>query len=77
MVVWSWVLEYSSCSARFAVNGSAPACGRWRCLPADSRIGRLTGLLVEGTINNFMLAFLVIEIVVTLLAVFVLRQAGN
>ena len=40
-------------------------------------IGRLTGLLVEGTINNFMLVFLVIEIVVTLLAVFVLRRAGN
>jgi hypothetical protein len=40
-------------------------------------VGRLTGLLVEGTINSFMLAFLVIEIVVTLLAVFVLRRRGT
>ena len=36
--------------------------------------GRLTALLFEGTISNFMLGFLVIEIVVTLIAVFLLRR---
>ena len=36
--------------------------------------GRLTALLFEGTISSFMLAFLVTEIVVTLIAVFLLRR---
>jgi hypothetical protein len=39
--------------------------------------GRLTALLFEGTISNFMLVFLVIEILVTLLAIFLLRRAGS
>jgi uncharacterized protein DUF4345 len=36
--------------------------------------GRLVGLVAEGTISSFMLSFLVLELVVTLLAVFLLRR---
>jgi uncharacterized membrane protein len=36
--------------------------------------GRLFGFLAEGTINNFMLFFLVLELAVALLAVFLLRR---
>ena len=36
--------------------------------------GRLVGLLAEGTITRFMLSFLVLDLVVTLLAVFLLRR---
>jgi len=37
--------------------------------------GRLIGFLAEGTINNFMLVFLALEIVVTLLAVVLLHRS--
>ncbi len=40
-------------------------------------IGRLCGLLAEGTINNFMLFFLALELAVTLLAIFLWRRAEN
>ena len=36
--------------------------------------GRLVGLFAEGTITRFMMYFLVLELVVTLLAVFSLRR---
>jgi hypothetical protein len=36
--------------------------------------GRLVGFVAEGTINNFMLFFLVLELAVALLAVFLLRR---
>ena len=39
--------------------------------------GRLVGLLAEGTITRFMLSFLVLELLVTLLAVFLLRRAES
>lgn len=39
--------------------------------------GRLVGLVAEGTINNFMLFFLVLELAVALLAVFLLRRPEN
>ena len=37
--------------------------------------GRLIGFLAEGTISNFMLVFLALEVVVTLLAVVLLRRS--
>jgi Domain of unknown function (DUF4345) len=37
--------------------------------------GRLVGFVAEGTISNFMLVFLVLELAVTLLAVFLLRRS--
>lgn len=39
--------------------------------------GRLVGLVAEGTINRFLLIFLVLELAVTLLAVVLLRRAEN
>jgi len=39
--------------------------------------GRLVGFVAEGTINNFMLFFLVLELAVALLAVFLLRRVEN
>ena len=39
--------------------------------------GRLVGLVAEGTINNFMLFFLMLELAVTLLAVFLLRRSKS
>jgi uncharacterized membrane protein len=36
--------------------------------------GRLVGFVAEGTINNFMLFFLVLELAVALLALFLLRR---
>lgn len=39
--------------------------------------GRLVGLIVEGTINNFMLFFLVLELAVALLAVFLLPRSKS
>lgn len=39
--------------------------------------GRLVGLIAEGTINNFMLFFLVLELAVALLAVFLLRRSKS
>lgn len=39
--------------------------------------GRLVGLVTEGTINNFMLFFLALELAVTLLAVFLLRRSKS
>jgi uncharacterized membrane protein len=39
--------------------------------------GRLAGFVAEGTINNFMLFFLVLELAVASLAVFLLRRPKN
>lgn len=39
--------------------------------------GRLVGVVAEGTINNFMLFFLVLELAVTLLAVYLLRRTES
>ena len=40
-------------------------------------IGRLVGFVAEGTINNFMLFFLALELAVALLALFLLRRVEN
>ena len=40
-------------------------------------IGRVVGFVAEGTINNFMLFFLVLELAVALLALFLLRRPEN
>ena len=39
--------------------------------------GRVVGFVAEGTINNFMLFFLVLELAVALLAVFLLCRVEN
>lgn len=39
--------------------------------------GRLVGFVAEGTISNFMLFFLVLELAVTLLAVLFLRRSES
>jgi len=39
--------------------------------------GRLIGFVAEETINNFMLVFLALEVLVTLLALVLLRRAEN
>jgi len=40
-------------------------------------IGRVVGFIAEGTINNFMLFFLVLELAVALVALFLLRRMRN
>ena len=40
-------------------------------------IGRVVGFVAEGTINNFMLFFLVLELAVASVALFLLRRVRN
>ena len=40
-------------------------------------IGRVVGFIAEGTINNFMLFFLVLELAVASVALFLLRRVRN